>query len=1480
MGDETIAGSRDVFVSYAHADAAWVRTLAENLYRLGLEIAFDEWDIGPGDVLVHKLDQMLLATRDGILVVSPDAMRSAYVQAEYAALLQRAIERGRRLIPVLLRNAELPPLLASRLWIDFRHADGPEYLARVEQLARALKGERPARPSRESELVFPPGTGYTAVGVRELSLSLAPERVALVGDGVEVVGEPPDPAFDFDDLLWRLQRAQAHTGPVREADAASRPGEGLDDVLALCGEALARAFLPNAVNAALTAAVADTGRLNGSLQVALDIATPLADLPWETLRVPLTGPLVLAPGVELFRRIDTGGSAPAVVIPGPLRILVAIGSPEAQNARGELLDMEAELQSILDATEGPRRTGRAFVHILEVGSVRAIHDALVARRYHVLHISCHASPGTLILETADGGQDNVTAERLSREGIPPERGPSVVVLAGCSTARDGAEAGVDATPLPGLARTLVAQGIPSVIAMQAPVRDRYATDLLGLVYETLGVSDEPRPLAAVSQARRRLEQTRRTQSDARPNSAEWSTPTVIAGAAPLRLYDPSVPGEELTEAPAPLFDPGVVVRRIGDLVGRRREQRILLQALRAPNGAGVLIHGIGGVGKSTVAAQTLHRLATDHDRLLVSLTGEADPERVLETIGKRLFSRALERGWNEQHPLRQLAGVVRDARHLWRDRFEYLATLLLTREPMVFLFDNFEDNLRDGRVANEALATCLAGWLRAPGLSRVVITSRYPFELPDDAHRRLTAVHLGPLSWAETRKLFWRLEGVHQLPVADQRRAYEQVGGHPRALEYLDAILRSGTARFADVTTRLSTHLTARGLDAARWCANLAGDVDAALAATVTVAADDVLLDQLLDGMRDQPLVRRLLEAASVYRRPVDDVGVMWMMGTPVEPTPDPARTARLQAAMERLRETRRTNPSATWADVAMAGEREQYQRDYADEHAPPIEPPEGFAAARQQLMALSLLAPVEGAGEVRCVVHRWTAAALAARMRAEEMTSAHRAAAAYWQWRVFSQPQSREQDVLDLLEARFHFEVLNDRTAYFDLTSRVCLQLETWGAWEWEERLLRECLEGGAPTPLAHAQVLGQLGVVAYRHGDYDVALNWYRKALAIMEELGDLSGMSSSYHALGMVAQRRSDYDVALDWYRKSLAIEEQLDNRAGVATSYHQLGRVAQLRGDYDAALDWYRKALEIKEELGDRAGMASSYHQLGNMAYLRGDYDTALDWYRKSLPIVEQLGDRAGMANSYHQLGIVAQHRGDHDAALDWYRKSLAIDEELGNRAGVANSYHQLGRVALLRGNYDTALDWYRKALTILEQLGDRAGMAKSYHQLGIVAQHRGDHNTALDWYRKSLAIDEELGNRAGMATSYHQLGIVAQDCGDHNAALDWYRKALAIDEQLGDRAGMATSYHQLGVLYTEKGDITTAVSLNLRSLVLRVKFESHNSLVDLPWLSRQRHTLGRDAFLGIVVEHVGADTAKYVVEALDKFDRARGESAEA
>jgi hypothetical protein len=537
----------------------------------------------------------------------------------------------------------------------------------------------------------------------------------------------------LDNLLWRVSRAQRHWGVARDPLPPGAGARELEPLLDEMGRRLGEAFLPTPVAEALAEDIAEAERLNSPLELALELTEPLAELPWETLRLPGDGgtglPLALHPRVDLYRRLKDTGKVPNVNIPGPLRILVAIGSPEAQNARGELLDMEAELRRILDAVEPARRKGHAAVRILEYGTVAAIRATLEQERYHVLYISCHAAPGELILEDGDGGEDRVTAGRLWREALPAGRSVALAVLAGCSTARDVAER---------------SEAVPAVIAMQGPVGDRYATELAGALFEAMATWEEPLPLRALAEARRVIEREREEDQTPRQLPPEWPTPALFTARDPLPLYDTAADFEAVEVAAEPRFDRGVVARRIGDMVGRRHEQRLLLRALRSENGGGVLVHGIGGVGKSTLVAQVLHWLA-EEGRLLASLYGAVDVDQMLAEVGRRLFDFCLAHEHDERHPLRQVSILLREPKAPWRERLDLLSQHVLGTVPLVFLFDNFEDNLDAERQVKDDLGELLALWLEDPGQSRLVFTCRYPFRLPEEMEDGLEALHLGPL---------------------------------------------------------------------------------------------------------------------------------------------------------------------------------------------------------------------------------------------------------------------------------------------------------------------------------------------------------------------------------------------------------------------------------------------------------------------------------------------------------------------------------------------------------------------------------------------------------------------------------------------------------------------------------------------------------------------------------------------------------------
>ncbi|MEU8380848.1 tetratricopeptide repeat protein [Streptosporangium sp. NPDC048865] len=1335
----------DVFIVHARADLEWARQvlarLSEDKFRAALE------DYLPGDIIVRRIEDLIRASKNCVFVYSRAIEGDPMADAKYAALVSQT--EARRFIPALLDDVPLGPFAASRQVLDFRgeDQDGP-----YRELLRLLGVDRPAAPpltpykghglegARDALLrigkdavVFRPG-GTTA---GEETADLGTASKAAVGETTvgEAAHRPGPLPLALEERLWQLDRARRGGGALLTKDvlAAGRPGAVLEARLREAGTGLGETFLFGKAGEALAVAVEEAAAENRTLRLGLQVDDDLAGLPWETVVLPgQTRPLALHPCVELFRHLPATGRPTATGILAPLRILAVVASPEGPDS-GPLLDVEGELRVILDSVEEARRHAAAHVRILNEGTLDAIERALKEERFHVLHISCHAEPGALLLEDERGGADKVTAARLAG-AVPRDRGVPLVVLSGCSTALDARHPvprtdADDASPaddasggegdkavLTGLARGLSAAGVPAVLAMTAPVTDRYATLLSGALYRELAVRPQPDVLTALSEARRDLEERRGKGDDRDADLVEWATPALFLRGPSLPLYDVNDGVDANLRPPkAVSLDPGVVVRAVGDFVGRRSELRTLRAALRGR--PGVLLHGIGGVGKSSLAAELIGTLGAGAG-LVVSHVGQGGPDQILTAVADKLLA-ATSRTGAEGEDLRNVALALREPRYPWQVRLDALAQTLaevsasLSRRigppPVTLLLDDFEDNLDrapDFSFLDADLPEFLAAWLR---VGKLLVTSRHPFPLPDDALDLLYVHHLGPLSFAEARKLMWRLPGLDALTTADRERAWADVGGHPRTLEYLDALLRGGEARFPDITRRLERLLRDRGdvPDPAEWLRSAgSGGLDAALAEAVTLAVDDTVLGELV-GLLDD-FCRRVLVGASVFRVPVDRVGVAWPVSEPAPEEPD--RLERLARLDELLRRARVRDPGAWLEDLGLSEQEvEQARQDLAWRQTPPVIEPAGVEEALEVLAGLGLLARVEGPArsdeERPFLVHRWTAGTLAGLEMgaADGVRQAHVAAARFWHWWTQARPQGPRQELEDMLEARFHWCAAGDLNSAAVVTDWVCKRLHTWGAWSWEEQLHHETLSWFAAGSRQQAVGVHQLGIIAHKRGEYERALEHYHRSLTINEKLGDRAAMARGYHQLGIVAQERGEHERALELHRRALAIDEEVGDQAGMAGGYHHLGMIAQERGEHERALEHYHQALTIKKELGDQAGMAGGYHNLGMIAQERGEYERALEHYHQALTINEELGDRAGMARGYHHLGIVAQERGEHERALEHYRQALTVNEELGNRMGTASNYSQIGALYTETGRAAQAVALTVHSLLIRSEL---------------------------------------------------------------------------------------------------------------------------------------------------------------------------------
>jgi tetratricopeptide (TPR) repeat protein len=235
-------------------------------------------------------------------------------------------------------------------------------------------------------------------------------------------------------------------------------------------------------------------------------------------------------------------------------------------------------------------------------------------------------------------------------------------------------------------------------------------------------------------------------------------------------------------------------------------------------------------------------------------------------------------------------------------------------------------------------------------------------------------------------------------------------------------------------------------------------------------------------------------------------------------------------------------------------------------------------------------------------------------------------------------------------------------------------------------------------------AGTLHQLAMLAQDQGELKEARRLYHESLEINKKLGNQSGISTTLHQLAILAQNQGELEEARRLYHESLEISKKLGNQSGIATTLHNLAVLSHQGRELEEAQRLYHESLEINKKLGNQIGIANTLHQLANLAHDQDKLEEAWGLYHESLGIAKKLGDQTGIALTLHGLGILAQDQGENEQARRLYDESLEINKKLGNKSGIALTLHQHGRLAEDKGDKNEAARLFREALAIFEKLG--------------------------------------------------------------------------------------------------------------------------------------------------------------------------------
>jgi hypothetical protein len=157
MPESAVFSDRKVFISYSSQDREVATAVHSALKNLGIVVWIDRENVFAGDSIASAVSAGLAGVDTGIVLLSKSYLASPWCRKEMEALLTQEIENCEAsLIPAKLDDAELPPLMRAKRFVDLRKGVSEEAQRELAYaISRSPKqvGSMPSTPSEQSSVL-------------------------------------------------------------------------------------------------------------------------------------------------------------------------------------------------------------------------------------------------------------------------------------------------------------------------------------------------------------------------------------------------------------------------------------------------------------------------------------------------------------------------------------------------------------------------------------------------------------------------------------------------------------------------------------------------------------------------------------------------------------------------------------------------------------------------------------------------------------------------------------------------------------------------------------------------------------------------------------------------------------------------------------------------------------------------------------------------------------------------------------------------------------------------------------------------------------------------------------------------------------------------------------------------------------------------------------------------------------------------------
>ncbi|MDB3929899.1 tetratricopeptide repeat protein [Paracoccaceae bacterium] len=328
-------------------------------------------------------------------------------------------------------------------------------------------------------------------------------------------------------------------------------------------------------------------------------------------------------------------------------------------------------------------------------------------------------------------------------------------------------------------------------------------------------------------------------------------------------------------------------------------------------------------------------------------------------------------------------------------------------------------------------------------------------------------------------------------------------------------------------------------------------------------------------------------------------------------------------------------------------------------------------------------------------------------------------------------------------------------------------------------------------------------IGMVAYKNGDFDAAVEQYQKTTQLEP------GFADGHYNLGNALRKKNNLSQAIKSFKNAIKIKPY---DTEILTNY---GHTLQTYGAFLEATEYYKKALKInpnlakistlidsaltkKNELDSGLAIllksrkiapnsAEAIFTEGGLYESSGYLEAAVNYYQKTI-LLEPSHDKA-----FYNSGKILCQKKEYREAIKNLEQSIKINPDR------AETYLVLGTAQLEDGQLNSALKSCEIALKINPEC------AKLFQLLGSVQTKQGNLDAALKSFQQSVLIEPNY------AAAFNNIGVTQYNLGNLTASIDSHSQAVKLEPD-------SSQYHQnLAAMLRYNGNLGSALRSYTRAL---------------------------------------------------------------